>query len=140
MDTANAVSGVQSLGSNLLRRPSVAPGGGPEGEAPPSGIVPMSGQQQTVGPLTKTEKSDTSGHGNKPDRQQVSDAVKNMNDFLQMVQRTLQFSLDEDSGEMVVKIKDAQTNEVIRQIPSEAMLKLAKELDKLKGLLFEEKA
>jgi len=144
MDTANAISGLPSLGSNLPRRPSITStgveGSRPGGEAPPSGAAEVSGQNQTVASITKMEKSGFSGNDANPDKQQVSEAVKNMNDFLQMVRRTLQFTMDEDSGRMVVQIKDAETDQVIRQIPPENMLKLAKELDKLNGLLFEEKA
>lgn len=89
----------------------------------------------------KTEEGEAlNGAKPKPDPRQVEDAVKNINDFFQVVQRTLQFSLDKDSGQMVVKVKDVKTDEVIRQMPPEYMLKLAEEMDKIKGLLFEESA
>lgn len=144
MDTANALSNLQALGSVPVRRPAMTPaggeGGGLGGEPPPSGAAEVGGQNQTVGVIGKTEKSDSSGNQGNPDKRQVSEAVKNMNDFLQMVRRTLQFTMDEDSGRMVVQIKDAETHQVIRQIPPENVLKLAKELDKFHGLLFTEKA
>src|SRR5574343_487114 len=67
--------------------------------------------------------------------QQVQDAVKNMNDFVRGINSSLNFSVDKDSGETVVKVVDLDTKEVIKQIPSEEMLSIAKALDKLKGLL-----
>jgi flagellar protein FlaG len=144
MDTANSVSGLQPLGSNLLRRSSVAfngvEGGTRGGESPPSGHAHAVGQTQAVVPVAKGERSGFAENGGHPEKEQVSNAVKNMNDFLQMIRRTLEFSMDEDSGRVVVQIKDAETDQVIRQIPPENMLKLAKELDKLNGLLFHEKA
>ena len=42
----------------------------------------------------------------------------------------LQFTVDEDTGKSVIKVTDRQTKEVIRQIPSEEMLQIAKALDK----------
>ena len=53
---------------------------------------------------------------------------------------TLQFSLDKDSGKTVVKVMDTDTNEVIRQIPSEEVLAISKAVDKLKGLLIKQQA
>jgi flagellar protein FlaG len=41
---------------------------------------------------------------------------------------------------MVVKVMDTQTNEVIRQFPSEETLKLAKHLEGMLGLIFNDKA
>jgi flagellar protein FlaG len=108
-------------------------------EAPPSGAVSAGGQKQTVAAASNAEASGPLEKDKKPDKQKLNEVVKNMNDFLQMVRRTLQFSVDDESGEMVIQIKDAETNQVIRQIPSEEMIKLAKQMDKLKGLLFEDK-
>ena len=52
----------------------------------------------------------------------------------------VEFSLDADSGRVVVKIIDRATQEVVRQIPMEEMLALAKALDKFQGLLLQTKA
>lgn len=73
-------------------------------------------------------------------KQKVSNAVKEISSFFQMAQSSLQFSLDEVSGRMVMQIKDNETNKVIRQIPSEDVLKLAERLDDVDGLIFKAKA
>ncbi|QRM20999.1 hypothetical protein GBK02_07770 [Dechloromonas sp. TW-R-39-2] len=53
----------------------------------------------------------------------------------------LEFSIDKESGESVVKVLDRQTKEVIRQIPSEEMLRIARGLDRYKeGLLINSQA
>ena len=46
------------------------------------------------------------------------------------VDSQLQFSVDESTGESVIKVMDKATNEMIRQIPSEEMLQIAKALDR----------
>jgi flagellar protein FlaG len=58
----------------------------------------------------------------------LDQAVIKLNDFVQNLQRDLQFSVDEKSGEMVVKVIDTTSQKVIRQIPSEDALKLARSL------------
>jgi Uncharacterized flagellar protein FlaG len=42
--------------------------------------------------------------------------------------------VDGDTGQLVVKIIDRSTKEVIRQMPSEEMMAIAKTLDSIKGL------
>lgn len=70
----------------------------------------------------------------------VGDAVKLLNDFVEMSTQGIQFSLDDSSGKILVKIVDVETNTVLRQIPSAEALSIARSLDKLQGLLIREKA
>lgn len=56
----------------------------------------------------------------------VKQAVNQLNNHIQAIQRNLQFSVDH--GTMVVKIIDTQSNRVIQQIPTEAALNLAQAL------------
>ena len=51
-------------------------------------------------------------------------AVESINDLLQNQQRTLEFSVDDETGQVVVRVMDAERKDVIRQIPSELALKL----------------
>ena len=71
---------------------------------------------------------------------QLRDVVKAVNDFVKPFNDTLLFSIDKDTGTTVVKVIDTETEEVIKQIPSEEMLALAKALDQLRGLLVKQKA
>ncbi|MDP5240685.1 flagellar protein FlaG [Uliginosibacterium sp. 31-16] len=75
-----------------------------------------------------------------PSRQQIDAAMEQMREALPPVARNLQFSLDEETGRSVVKVVDATTHEVIRQMPSEELLNIARTLDKLTGLLLKQKA
>ena len=59
----------------------------------------------------------------------VEQAVAHMNEYIQSTQRDLHFSYDIDSGDTIVRVVDSTTKEVIRQIPDEIFLKLARELN-----------
>ncbi len=74
------------------------------------------------------------------DAEQVKAAVSKISDFVQNFQRDLLFSIDEDSNRLVVKVVDSETQEVIRQIPSEEMLRIAKDLDSPESLILREQA
>jgi len=72
----------------------------------------------------------------------VENAVRDLNDYVQSIGREIQFSLDEVTGETVIRVIDTTTDETIRQIPSEEMmafLRNMQELNQDKGNLFEEK-
>jgi flagellar protein FlaG len=51
--------------------------------------------------------------------------VQSLNDYAQSVRRDLQFSVDDTSGRTVITVKDSETEEIIRQIPSESAVALA---------------
>ena len=71
---------------------------------------------------------------------QLENAVNEVSSFVKQTNSSLQFSIDRDSGKTMVKVVDASTNEIIRQIPSEEMLAMAKALNGIKGLLVQQKA
>jgi flagellar protein FlaG len=66
------------------------------------------------------------------DSTEVNKAIAHINDALQARSQDLRFSVDTDSKRVVVKIIDQQTNQVLRQIPTEEALEISKSLDKLK--------
>jgi flagellar protein FlaG len=67
-------------------------------------------------------------------------SIEAINRFLKPVTGNIQFSQDEDTGRTLVKIVDTESNTVLRQIPTEEAVAIAKQLDKLQGLLVREKA
>ncbi len=65
----------------------------------------------------------------------VMEAVHKMRDHMQVIDRDLHFSIDEDSGVTVVKVIDPETKEVVRQIPTEDVMRVVRSLEKGGGLL-----
>lgn len=49
----------------------------------------------------------------------------------------LSFSVNRETGDMVIRVIDSQTDEVIRQIPPEEFVRIAARLAKMVGLLFD---
>lgn len=71
--------------------------------------------------------------------EELQKAVDAMNEFVTPLNNSLAFSVDEDSGRTVVKVIDRVTDEVVRQIPSQEALDIARALDKFRGMLIQEK-
>ncbi|MFT6898253.1 MAG: flagellar protein FlaG [Paraglaciecola sp.] len=77
----------------------------------------------------------------------VDEALIQINDFVQSKNRQLNFSVDEDSGRQIIKVTDGASGDVIRQIPTEEVLKLSTRIQELQsdvgsavGLFFDNKA
>jgi len=60
--------------------------------------------------------------------EEVDDKVTKINQSIQGIQRNLAFSVDKDLDQIVINVIDKKTDEVIRQIPSEEFLELARNL------------
>ncbi len=75
-----------------------------------------------------------------PSTDQVNEAVKQLNNAMKTMSQGLEFSVDQDAHKVVVKVVDQQTKEVLRQVPSEEALEIAKALDRVQGLLIRQKA
>ena len=70
-----------------------------------------------------------SGENSSASNQALADAVDQLNSKIQNLNRNLEFSINQDSGGVLVKVVDANTREVIRQIPSEEAVVLARNID-----------
>lgn len=69
------------------------------------------------------------------DKATLTGAVKKLNDYVAPALQTIQFSIDDETDRIVVKVVDTETQKVLRQIPNEEVLAISKTLDKLRGLV-----
>src|SRR5690349_21665354 len=67
---------------------------------------------------------------------EVSAAVTKLNDHVQNLQRTLAFSIDESTGRTIIRVYDSETNELIREIPAEETIRMAKYIDSQNAEIF----
>ena len=73
-------------------------------------------------------------------RSELRAAVEEVQVRMDQMGTNLQFAMDKVAEDIVVKVTDKESGELIRQIPSEDVVKLRKKLEELSGLLFDEKA
>lgn len=70
----------------------------------------------------------------------LEQAVGKVREALQQSGSHLQIEVDPDLQRVIVKVLKGDSGEVIRQIPPQEVIDLAKNLSNQKGLLFEERA
>lgn len=82
----------------------------------------------------------------KTDQQQVfsqsdlADAIKKLNETVKLYKGDLQFSVDDDTQMQVVKVVDKSSKEVIRQIPSPEVIRIAKAIEDFRSILLHDEA
>ncbi|PHV12477.1 flagellar protein FlaG [Chitinimonas sp. BJB300] len=99
------------------------------------------GEQEVAAQQSATQ----SGAVNKPEHAEdkqlsVEESVEKLNQTVATFNRSLQFSIDKDTRMNIVRVVDVSSKEVIRQIPSQEVVEIAKAIDKLQGLLLSDKA
>jgi flagellar protein FlaG len=115
---------------------NIPPVGSPVTTKPDERPVQATEQQAAVSAVA----SKAPAAGTQPSRDDLHAAVKKINESMPPSAQSLQFSIDEDSKDIVVKVIDQSTKEVVRQIPTEEALEIAKSLDKMRGLLIRQTA
>ncbi|MCO5098000.1 MAG: flagellar protein FlaG [Rhodocyclaceae bacterium] len=107
--------------------------------------IPQISGPGTVTQPTQTKRSDppakpASESAPRPDREQVQEVARQLQRVAEPVAQNLQFTVDGETGKTVIRVVDSTTKEVIRQIPNEEVLAIARAMDRLQGLLLKGKA
>jgi flagellar protein FlaG len=68
----------------------------------------------------------------------LQESLQKLNETMRDGGRNLSFHMDEQLGGLVVQVKNADTGEVVRQIPNEMVVRMAHNFDAVKGVLHNE--
>ncbi|OUV02955.1 MAG: hypothetical protein CBC42_05470 [Betaproteobacteria bacterium TMED82] len=118
----------------------------------PKADQPISGEQKNNGALTKAQpvavfpqakevaSVDTESLAQRlaETEERLQEAVAKINEELASRQSQLGFSVDDVTDHSVVTVTRKDSGEIIRQIPSETVMQVAHNLEKLKGVLFDD--
>lgn len=74
------------------------------------------------------------------DETKLIDAIEKANKSIDMYNRKLEFSIHDKTKEIMVKVIDTETDEIIKEIPSEKILDMVARLWDLAGIMIDEKA
>ena len=83
--------------------------------------------------------SEPDSSGGAVDKQEFDQALTRVREVFQKADSRVEFSIDPDLNRVVVKILDGDSGTVIRQIPQQEVIDLAKRLETPTGLLLHHK-
>jgi flagellar protein FlaG len=78
--------------------------------------------------------TDATPESSSADRKVIEDTIAKIREFIGPANSSLKIEIDPDTDRIVVKILDDQSGELIRQIPSQEMVEIAKRLDAMQGI------
>tara|TARA_B100001029_G_scaffold175295_1_gene176558 strand:- start:595 stop:990 length:396 start_codon:yes stop_codon:yes gene_type:complete len=117
--------------------------------SPQQMAVPNAESQKPVNPVNKVvdskpvEKVEAKQEPIKIDRQpvgsaeEISKAIEQVQVMMDLRNRSVSVSQDSESGKDVIKVRNEQTGEVIRQMPTEEMLAFMRNLTRMLGAFFD---
>lgn len=90
--------------------------------------------------VEKASEEPQKQQNNDVDLSKAMDSLKKTFERLSRFFKTeAQFTIERELNMIIIKIKDKDTGEIVRQIPPEVAVKIAKNLQELMGILFDEK-
>ncbi len=111
--------------------------------APVEVTMPSNALSRTDTPETIQKRQST----NKPKEEQnrvlstkeAKELTQEMNEIMDDLQTSLGFSIrEENNSQIIVEIKNRETNELIKQIPAEELLDIRKKMKEFTGLIFDQ--
>ncbi len=100
-------------------------------------IPPVAEMENAHKQSNGNEKSPQNGNG-QLSLQKTQEMVDSLSGYMEVLQTSLGFNVLEENNRVVVTITNKQTDEVIRQIPSEELIALQEKMKELTGIIFNE--
>ena len=102
--------------------------------------LPEIKQDQEVTSKVQHEKPETVNRFQEVSKAKIESIAQAMDNYVRSIQRDLKIRVHNDTGNIVVEVISGEDGKVIRQIPSENLLKLAAKMEEMTGVLFNENA
>lgn len=107
----------------------------PSGEISQTAKKPLATAQSNTQRLTEVRKGTVDTFSEV--QSNLQEAISEINKALEQRQIAAQISMDKHIDRYIVRITDQSTGELLREVPSEAVQRFARNLEQLKGVLFE---
>lgn len=75
----------------------------------------------------------------KSDATRIKNAINDVNNKLKPTKTRCEFSYHEEVNRVSIKIRDRETNEIVREIPPEESIKVLEKIYEIAGLIVDEK-
>lgn len=124
-------------------RPAIKPAGGPELENR-SAEAKVSQQQHRVSRKQEGTRAEERIDGREKQKEaseeEVISAIETANDALKAYNKRFEYKIHDDTKRIMVKIVNPDTDEIIKEIPSEKVLDMVAKIWEMSGVLIDEKS
>ena len=111
------------------------------GSVPERVAQPVRSDAEVVAKAASTEiKPSAVNEVTQPTREVVAKAAEQIQNFVQSMGRNLSFSIDSTTGYHIVRVTNPETGDVVRQLPTEELIRIAQSFEQLNAALVHQKA
>lgn len=111
------------------------------GSVPERVSQPVRSDAEVVAKAASTEiKPSAVNEVTQPTREVVAKAAQQIQNFVQSMGRNLSFSVDSTTGYHIVRVTNPETGDVVRQLPTEELIRIAQSFAQLNAALVHQKA
>jgi flagellar protein FlaG len=135
--TAQSTSALGSLG--MARATAMPPPTGSAGAERAAGAAAVAPAEAVARPAPAVPRKAELTIDPQARAQDLREAIARLNEQMRSNGRALAFSIDEALNRTVITVTNSETGHVVRQIPDEALLRVAHNLDRVSGLLNDER-
>jgi flagellar protein FlaG len=118
------------------QKPVLLPAGGSTHDALGNAQAANARSEVLHAPVAKLVSDAKVGAAAKLSIEQTRQSLQEINKALHTKSISVQFQIDPAYKDVIIKVVDQENGKVIRQIPSEDVVRIAKAIDNLTGLLF----
>lgn len=111
------------------------------GSVPERVAQPVRSDAEVVSKAASTEiKPSAVNEVTQPTREVVAKAAEQIQSFVSSMGRNLSFSVDSTTGYHIVRVTNPETGDVVRQLPTEELIRIAQSFEQLNAALVHQKA
>lgn len=127
------------------QKPTVSVGSSPQPRMPEPAKVPVQEVKVDAAASAAAEASKAKADVNVQQyaavtKEVMAHAAEQIQGYLRESGRNLNVSVDESTGYYVARVVNPETGEVVRSLPSEETLRIARNIDQMRGMLVNQKA
>ena len=111
-----------------------------QSDGPVSALPPLPGALGAVKGVKPAAGATPPAPATPPTRAEVEKAVASANEQMHTIAPSLQFEIDADTKQVVIRLVDRQDQRVLRQVPSPEMLAISRALERMQALLVRTRA
>ena len=105
----------------------------------PEGVTPVPAVADETGKDAENQNSINNNNGKEPTKNTIDSAFSDMNTKIKQCRTRCEYSYDEPTKRITIKVFDDDTDELIREVPPEKSLEVLQKVWELAGIIVDKK-
>lgn len=136
----SAIQSYMSVAASAVSRPASSSSASSTSSLASPSAAPAGGVSKMLGGLLGLSDAHNAAKNLSKIQEELDKALETLNENASVAKRSLGFSYDDSLNRAIVRVTNLESGEVIRQIPHEVVIRVAKSIESFKGSMIDERA